>query len=171
VQIVTLLTDRRWAGRIIGLWRDALGEPRTIWGRATVDNAAPRYLYLAPDLLDEAKDPGELVTRYGLDAWRAAVESVVCGAAWRTLDLLGPLGRSPSLVAEPAALGGSLEWLARCRRGSRLNDGPPRGSPRRRLAKTLSMLSRRSSCTARASSSSPRSDAPSEAAAPSRTTG
>jgi hypothetical protein len=40
-----------------------------------------------PGLLDQAKDPGELVRRHGIDAFRAASVAPVCGVAWRALSL------------------------------------------------------------------------------------
>lgn len=42
-------SDARWAGRLVGLWNDEHGRPRTLWARTltSADNDTPRYLYLA----------------------------------------------------------------------------------------------------------------------------
>ena len=43
-----LVADPRWAGRILGAWRDERGKVGTLWARTVTDaeSSAPRYLYL-----------------------------------------------------------------------------------------------------------------------------
>ena len=48
IAVSGVLADSRWPGRIVGVWRDERGRPRTFWARSLAENvdADARYLYL-----------------------------------------------------------------------------------------------------------------------------
>ena len=83
---------------------------RAIDTAVTVPNG-PAPFVLDPDLLDDAKDPGELIARHGAARWRLAAAVPVCGVEWRALDLLGPVADG-DVLAERAGVECSGAWLS-----------------------------------------------------------
>jgi hypothetical protein len=68
-------------------------------------------LIIDPDLLDTAKDPGELIQRLGADAWQRTAAAPICGVAWRALDQTGPTIATEDELARRAALARAGAWL------------------------------------------------------------
>jgi DNA primase len=78
---------------------------------AVLAERSPDLWVIDPDLLDGAKDPGELVQRDGVHAWRAATAAPACAVTWRALELTGPLDQHTSELARRAALNRAATWL------------------------------------------------------------
>jgi DNA primase len=73
---------------------------------------SPDTWIIDPDLLDWAKDPGELIHRHGADAWQRTAAAPICGVTWRALDLTGPTIATENELAKRAALARAEAWLS-----------------------------------------------------------
>jgi hypothetical protein len=86
--------------------------------RAAPESLTADVWVIDPDLLGQAKDPGNLIRTGGRDAWHAASAAHVCGVTWRVLDLTGPLDHPRTELVRRAALARAGAWLgalpARC---------------------------------------------------------
>ncbi len=69
--------------------------------------AGPAPFVLDPDLLDDSKDPGELIARSGVSAWHDAAIAPICGVEWRARSTCS----LPSLRAERSP--SAPRWIAR----------------------------------------------------------
>lgn len=84
------LTD---LGVVNTLDNDGAGRAATARAIEASTSAArsPRIWVIAPDLLDGAKDPGDLIRAKGRDGWARASDAPVCGITVQALELTGPL--------------------------------------------------------------------------------
>jgi DNA primase len=73
---------------------------------------SPRIWVIDPDLLGEAKDPGELIQTRGPRAWERVTAAPICGITAYALELTGPLAASQHEPARRAALARASSWLA-----------------------------------------------------------
>ena len=73
---------------------------------------SPNTWIIDPDLLDTAKDPGELIRQHGADAWQRTATAPICGVTWRALDLTGPTTATKNEPAKRAALTRAETWLS-----------------------------------------------------------
>jgi DNA primase len=72
---------------------------------------APEIWIIDPDLLDEAKDPGELLRRHGLAAFRFATATPVCGVASRALSIADRNAGSNGELTLRAGFASAAAWL------------------------------------------------------------
>jgi hypothetical protein len=84
---------------------------------------SPDLWVIDPDLLDTAKDPADLISSRGADAWQRASAAPVCGVTWRALELTGPIADTGDQVSK--RLGLAQSGMAR----------PPTRPPRDRANK------------------------------------
>jgi DNA primase len=107
------LADRGIQNATLALDNDPAGRAATIRAieRATSASRSPHIWVVDPDLLD-AKDPGELVQRRGIEAWAQASAAPICGITWRALELTGPLTATTTERERRSALADSGAWLA-----------------------------------------------------------
>lgn len=102
IQNVTLALDNDPAGRTATI--------RAI-ERATNAPRSPHIWVVDPDLLD-AKDPGDLIQRRGIEAWAHASAAPICGITWRALELTGSLTATTTERERRSALAESGAWFA-----------------------------------------------------------
>ncbi len=73
---------------------------------------SPRIWVLDPDLLGNAKDPGELIQTQGPQAWERSAAAPICGITAYALELTGPPSATEHESARRAALARASTWLA-----------------------------------------------------------
>jgi DNA primase len=107
------LTDVGVERVVLALDNDPAGHAAT---RRSIDasmhaSRSPDVWVIDPDLLDPAKDPGELITAGGADAWHRASAAPVCGVTWRALDLSGPIADVDDQFSRRVGFARSAAWL------------------------------------------------------------
>jgi DNA primase len=74
---------------------------------------SPDVWVVDPGLLDTAKDPAELISSRGADAWQRASAAPVCGVTWRALDLTGPIADVGNELSRRVGFARAAAWLGR----------------------------------------------------------
>lgn len=72
---------------------------------------SPDAWVIDPDLLDTAKDPGDLISSRDVDARQRASAAPVCGVTWRALELTGPIADTGDQLSQRDGLARSEAWL------------------------------------------------------------
>ncbi len=107
------LADLGIANVTLALDNDQAGKTATTRAIEAAANAArsPLVWVINPDLLDNAKDPGELIRDRGRESWTRATAAPVCGITARALELTGPLADLRHEPGRRAGLARANAWL------------------------------------------------------------
>jgi len=92
---------------------DAAGKAATVRAidAATSAPRSPHIWVLDPDLLGDAKDPGDLVRANGLEGWARSAVAPICGITARALEVTGPLPAQGDELTRRAGLSHASAWL------------------------------------------------------------
>ena len=97
----------------LALDNDAAGHAATT--RAIEASASatrsPNVWVIDSDLLDGAKDPGELIGNHGREGWTRTAAAPICGITARALDLTGPLPGLRHEQSRRTGLARASAWL------------------------------------------------------------
>jgi DNA primase len=107
------LADVGVANVTLALDSDSAGRTATTRAIEAATNAArSRQIWVIdPDLLDGAKDPGDLIRASGREGWERASAAPICGITTRALELTGPLEKLNHELGRRASLARASAWL------------------------------------------------------------